>query len=76
MNEILDPDALEALTGTPQAELQKEVLRNQGVRFLVTRKGKPVVIWEAVRLAMLSSETASNFPNFEALESGKKPTIR
>ena len=72
MSEILTPEEMEALTGVTQAELQKEQLCVQGVRFLINRRGRPVVIWESVRQAVLSNAAGDAAPKFEALSNVTK----
>jgi hypothetical protein len=67
MSEILTHDELESLTGSKLKKQQIETLRQQGVTFLLDRNGRPVVIWDAVRVAVSRQQVQSTAPNFEAL---------
>jgi hypothetical protein len=76
MAEILTHDELESLTGSKLKKQQIETLRAQGITFLLDRSGRPVVIWDAVRVAISRQQEQSNAPNFEALTRAPKAAQR
>ncbi|MCK9468252.1 MAG: DUF4224 domain-containing protein [Porticoccaceae bacterium] len=67
MSEILTGEELAALTGSSHKGKQMEVLRANRIPYFVDIRGRPVVIWSAVRRAV-ESETSNDSPRFEVLE--------
>ena len=69
MSDHLLTDAeLRQLTGAHRAKQQIEVLKRNGIRYILDAADRPIVIWDAVRQVVLSTYSTQDKPNFEALE--------
>ena len=55
MNDILDDQQLKKIFGCDQGKKLIELMQKQGVRYLVTREGKPFTTMAAVNDVLLGS---------------------
>lgn len=73
---ILTNAELCQLTGAQRPKQQVEVLKRNGIRYILDAANHPIVIWDAVRQVVLTSDSTQNKPNFEVLERGSKTARR
>ena len=53
----LSPQEMQSLTGAISPKKQIEVLRNNGVPFLVNARNHPITTWDAVNKILTGSRT-------------------
>ena len=69
MGDLISSGEMSELTGAKLPAKQREVLRQNGLRFTVRADGRPILTWEAYnrQMAAAGSERPSNGPRLEAV---------